>query len=80
VPEIELGICSCERGLETLRHVLVHCLKKSEHRRELRRVGGGSLEFKKLLDTPERAGVTSRWIVHSRRLHQFSLARVLLYK
>ena len=60
--------------------MLVYCSKESERREELRRVGGGGLDFRKLLDTPEGAGVSSRWIVRSRRLHQFSLARTLLYE
>ena len=80
VPGIESGLCGCGGGLETPRHVLVHCSKESERREELRRVGGGTLDFRKLLDTPEGTGVSSRWIVRSGRLHQFSLARSLLYE
>jgi hypothetical protein len=80
VPGIESGLCGCEGGLETPRHVLVHCSKESERREELRRVGGGTLDFRKLLDTPEGTGVSSRWIIRSGRLHQFSLARALLYE
>jgi hypothetical protein len=80
VPGIESGLCGCGGGLETPRHVLVHCSKESERREELRRVGGGTLDFRKLLDTPEGTGVSSRWIVRSGRLHQFSLAKALLYE
>jgi hypothetical protein len=79
VPGVESGLCSCGRGSETPRHMLVHCLKESERREELRGVSG-NLDFRKLLDTPEGAGVTSRWIVRSGRLYQFSLARALLYE
>jgi len=80
VPGVESGQCSCQGGLETPRHILIHCPKESEHREELRKVGGGRLDLRKLLDTPEGAKVTSRWIVRSRCLHQFSLARALLYE
>ena len=53
--------------------MLIHYSKESERRGELRRVGRGrgSLDFRGLLDT---------WIVRSGRLHQFSLARALLYE
>ena len=70
-------MCGCGAGLETPRHVLVHYPKESAHREELRRVGRGSLDFRKPLGAPQGAGVTSRWRV---RLYQFSLARVLLYE
>ncbi len=80
VPGVESGFCSCGRGLETPRHVLIHCSKEAERREELRGVGRGRLDFRKLLDTPAGAGVASRWIVRSERLHQFSLARALLYE
>ena len=80
MPGVESGQCSCQGGLETPRHILIHCPKESEHREELRKIGGGRLDLRKLLDTPEGARVTSRWIVRSGRLHQFSLARVLLYE
>jgi hypothetical protein len=79
VPGIDPGLCSCRGGLKTPRHVLIHCTQESERREELRRVGGGSLDFRRLLDTPEGAGVANRWVVRSGRLHQFSLARALLY-
>jgi hypothetical protein len=80
VPGVESGLCSCGNGFETPRHMLIHCEKEQAQREELRRIGEGGLDFKKLLDTPEGAGVTSRWIVRSGRLSQFSLARSLLYE
>jgi hypothetical protein len=80
VPGVESGLCSCGNSFETPRHILIHCEKERIQREELRRAGKGGLDFKKLLDTPEGAGVTSRWIVRSGRLPQFSLARSLLYE
>jgi hypothetical protein len=67
-------------GLETSRHVLIYCAKEFQRKEELRSTRGGSLDFRKLLDTPDGAGVASRWIVRSGRLYQFPLARVLLYE
>jgi len=80
VPGVETGLCSCGNSFETPRYILIHCKKEQIQRKELRRVSGGRLDFRKLLDTLEGAGVTSRWIVRSGQLQQFSLARVLLYE
>jgi len=65
MPGIKLGICNYGGGPETPRHLLVHYPKQSEYREKLRKVSRGRLDFRKLLDTPEGAGVTSHWIVHS---------------
>ena len=80
MPGVESGLYTCGNSFETPRHILIHCKKERVRREELRRPNGGGLDFKKLLDTPEGAGVTSRWIVRSGRLPQFSLARSLLYE
>jgi len=80
VPDIESGLCSCGNGMETPRHILVHCQKEVARREELREVGSGRLDLRKLLDTPEGARVASRWVLRSGRLPQFSLARALLYE
>jgi hypothetical protein len=79
VPGIESSLCSCTNGIETPRHVLIHCQKERGRREELKERCGGRLDLRKLLDTPEGAKVASRWILRSGRLPQFSLARVLLY-
>ncbi len=60
VPGVESGLYSCENSFETPRHMLIHCEKEQAQRDELRRIGGGGLDFKKLLDTLDKAGVTSR--------------------
>ena len=62
------------------RHMLIHCQKEETQREELKIVGGGRLDLRKLLDTPEGAGVASRWVLRSGRLSQFSLAKALLYE
>jgi len=60
IPGIESGLCNCGNGSETPRHLLIHCQKEEIRREELKRIGGGRLDLKKLLDTPEGAGVASR--------------------
>jgi len=80
VPGVESGFCSCGNSFEIPRHILIHYKKEQVQREELRRVNKDGLDFKKLLNTPERVGITSRWIVYLGRLSQFSLARLLLYE
>ena len=80
VPGIESGLCSCGNSSETPRHMLIHCNKEIVQREELKRASGGRLNLRKLLDTPEGARVTSRWVLRSGCLPQFSLARALLYE
>ena len=65
MPGIKLGICNYGGGPEIPRYLLVYYPKQSEYRGELRRVSRDRLDFRKLLDTPEEAGVTSHWIVYS---------------
>ena len=76
---VESGLCNCGNGFEIPRHILIYCKKEIARKEELRRVSRGRLNIKRLLDTPKGAGVTSRWILYSGRLLQFSLAKILLY-
>jgi hypothetical protein len=80
VPGVESGLCSCGNSFETPRHILIHYRKEEAQREELKRVGNNRLDLRKLLDTPEGARATSRWVLRSERLLQFSLARALLYE
>jgi hypothetical protein len=80
VPGMESGLCSCGNGSETPRHLLIHCQKEEIQRKELKGASGGRLDLKRLLDTPEGAGLASRWVLRSERLSQFSLAKALLYE
>jgi len=59
MPGVELGLCNCGNSFETPRYILIHCKKEQVQREELRRTNRGSLDFKKLLDIPERVEVTS---------------------
>jgi len=80
VPGIKSSLCSYGNSFETPRHVLIYYKKEQIQKEELKRVGKGGLDFKKLLNTLEEIGVTSHWIVHLEHLPQFSLARLLLYE
>ena len=64
MPGIESGICNYKRDPEMLKHLLIHHPKQSKYREELRKVSRDCLDFRKLLDTPEEAGVTNHWIVY----------------
>jgi len=59
VPRVESGLCNCENSLEIPKHILIHYKKKQIQRKKLRRVNRGGLDFKKLLNTPEKVGITS---------------------
>ena len=63
-------------------HLLIHCQNEETqtHREELKKALGGRLDLRQLLDTPDGARAASRWVLHSGRLPQFSLARTLLYE
>ena len=80
VPGYESGQCECNIGLETPRHVLLHCPQESERREALKESQGGSLDLNRLLDTPKGAPVASKWMIRSGRIPQFQLAGTLLYR
>ncbi|PQE06970.1 reverse transcriptase protein [Rutstroemia sp. NJR-2017a WRK4] len=61
---------------ETPRYILLYCTRERERRTEL----GERADFVRLLDTPEGAGIVSRWMIQSRRLRQFQVANSLLYE
>lgn len=69
--------CSCGFGYETPRHIALHCEKESIRREQLRQVAG--LNYDRLVGSCEGAKHFVRWLMLSRRLGQFSLARDLLY-
>ena len=68
MPGVKSDLCSCGNGLETPRHVLIHCEKEIEQRGELRKAGSSRLDLRKLLDTLEGARVAGWWVVRLGRL------------
>jgi hypothetical protein len=80
VPDFQSPVCRCGQEEETPYHVLRHCPLEEGGRQSLRTMCGGGIDVVRLLDTPEGAGVTARWIVQSGRLSQFRVARALSYE
>src|SRR5271167_2664378 len=72
--------CSCNTGIETSRHILIHCLVEAERRRTLQEALGSQLDYSQLLDSSKGAVVASKWMIQSKRLAQFQLAGQLLYE
>ncbi|PQE19210.1 reverse transcriptase protein [Rutstroemia sp. NJR-2017a BBW] len=72
----DTGVYEYRQALETPRHMLLYCPRERERRTEL----GERANFVLLLDTPEGAGIASRWMIQSGRLRQFQVANSLLYE
>jgi hypothetical protein len=70
VPGFETGICRCEMGRETVRHVLVHCSLENDRRDELRD-SHGILDVETLLSSEKGAAKAAKWMMDSGRLSQF---------
>jgi hypothetical protein len=70
--------CKCGAGEETPRHIALFCTDETERRRHLR-VSGRRLDYQQLIGTNGGAKRLAEWMIRSRRLGQFSLARHLLY-
>ncbi len=80
VPSYDTGQCQCQQGLETPRHVVVHCSKELVRRLQLRTPTEPRPDFVRLVNTPKGAERVTRWVLQSRRLGQFLLASSLLYE
>src|SRR5450432_2630465 len=77
VPRVLAERCRCWEGAETPKHIAIHC-EIEEERRYLLYVGG-TLDYYWLTNTLEGAKRFCWWLIETRRLLQFSLARTLLY-
>jgi hypothetical protein len=54
VPIVPSVICSCGRGSQTAKHILIHCSTFSAAQHLLRDSQGCLPDFKQLLSSPER--------------------------
>ena len=75
VPGFTSPDCACGNGVETPKHILVHCPRFAGSRSQLLR--GGRLDTGALLGCPEGAAQLSGWWLRQSILQQFRLAREL---
>lgn len=75
VPEFTSPDCACGNGVETPKHILVHCPRFAGSRSDLRQ--DGRLDTGALLGCPEGTAQLSGWWLRQGILQQFRLAREL---
>jgi hypothetical protein len=69
--------CRCRAREETPQYIALFCIDETERRRHLQ--VSGRLDYQQLIGTNGGAKRLVEWMIRSRRLGQFSLARHLLY-
>jgi hypothetical protein len=79
VPSVPSPLCSCGRGQQRAKHVLIFCPKYEGARHELWDEQGHLPDFSKLLGTAEGLRKTIRWVIQRGILGQFRGARDTLY-
>jgi hypothetical protein len=79
VPSVSSPLCSCSRGRQTAKHVLIFCHQYSGARHELRDELGHLPNFSKFLGTVDGIRKTTRWVMQRGILGQFRGARDMLY-
>ncbi len=75
VPSVSSPLCSCGRGRQTAKHVLIFCPRHAGTRHELRDDQGHLPDFSKLLGTAEGLRKTTKWVMQRGILGQFRGAR-----
>ena len=75
VPGFPSPDCSCGRGRETPKHVMIHCTKHSEARKRLEI--DGRVDLRKMMSSPEGLQRITAWWLKQDLLPQFQLAREL---
>ncbi len=63
VPSVPSPLCSCGRGRQTARHVLIFCPKHAGARHELRDEQGHLPDFSKLLSTAAGLRKSTKWVM-----------------
>jgi hypothetical protein len=79
VPSMLSPLCSCGRGQQTAKHVLIFWPRYAWARHELRDEHGHLPDFSKLLGTADGQRKTTRWVMQRGILGQFRGARNALY-
>jgi hypothetical protein len=77
VPGFVTATCRCRAGHETPRHMALFCMYEAD-RRHLLHVSK-KRTYTQMVGTKDGAKHFVRWMMHSGRLAQFSLAKRLLY-
>jgi hypothetical protein len=63
VPSVPSPICSCGRGRQTAKHILIFCPRHAGAWYELRNEQGHLPDFSKLLGTAEGLQKTTKWVM-----------------
>ncbi len=79
VPSVSSPLCSCGRGQQTAKHVLIFCSRHAAVRHEIRDEQGYIPDFSKLLGTADGLRKTTKWVMQNGILGQFRGARDALY-
>ncbi len=79
VPTVPSPPCSCGRGSQTAKHILIHCSMFSAAWSQLRDSQGHLPDFKQLLSTPERQQKAMKWLIQMGILGQYRWARGFIY-
>jgi hypothetical protein len=79
VPSVSSPLCSCGRGQQTAKYVLIFCPQHSGTQHESRDEMGHLLDFLRLLGTADGLCKTTRWVMQRGILGQFRGARGMLY-
>jgi hypothetical protein len=79
VPEISTLLCECGAGEETAAHIAMLCALETARRPLLFDECGRQQPWRALTGTPLQARKLTKWLIQSKRIGQFSLARKLLY-
>ena len=79
VPDIDSPMCACGRGEETAEHIAMLCPLEASKRHALLDAGGRQQSWNLLIGKAIQAQLLTRWLIESDRIHQFSLAKKLLY-
>jgi tubulin alpha len=79
VPTVPSPLCSCGRGSQTVKHIIIHCRNFSAARHALRDNQGRLPDYKQLVTTLTGLKKVTRWVIERGMLGQYQRARGLLY-